>query len=636
MPKYLSFLLLSILIVLLGFATIQLWSPENQTHEVEFTSEELQWLKEHPVIKVAIDPDFAPYEFYKNNQAQGIAMDYLEYIEYQYGIAFEVTEFTNWTNSLDSIKNREADILSAVANTPQRSEYMLFTEAYTSMQNVVLIRNDTSDTFKNSDLATMHVAVIKDYIAQDLLEIHYPGIKLYKATDISEGLRALSLGQVDAFVVDSAQAAYYTPKVGVNNLKMNRNIRLGFDLPLTFGVRKDAPELRNILSKIINSTPEDIHLQIQNNWEVNSFEPGVNTQLLIIISLLVTVVVLASILMVIWNSTLNTQVIQKTKNMREEIDKRITVESQLRDLINAIPYPVSVKDNKGIYVYANTAYSDLISIPVKNIINYQDTDLYDVSPNVNRTLMSDGDNTVLNTQKPYRIKSLEVALASGRKVFDVSKLPFAIDDSDSDNGLLSFSVDITEQHDSQVDLKNLNEHLEEIVDQRLREFKEKNDKLLQSFTTLKTSEQNLTALNSELSTSLDVLERTQDKLVDVEKFAALGRSASAIAHEMNTPIGIGISAITFGFKEVQKITDGLQENTIKVRSIVSTLERLEESLDLVDSSLNKMLTTTKSLDKLTTDQWKDDLDTFIFNELIENCFHSIKDKLHEKKQCSLR
>lgn len=108
MPKYLSFLLLSILIVLLGFATIQLWSPENQTHEVEFTSEELQWLKEHPVIKVAIDPDFAPYEFYKkNNQAQGIAMDYLEYIEYQYGIAFEVTEFTNWTNSLDSIKKIE-------------------------------------------------------------------------------------------------------------------------------------------------------------------------------------------------------------------------------------------------------------------------------------------------------------------------------------------------------------------------------------------------------------------------------------------------------------------------------------------------------------------------------------------------
>lgn len=628
MPKYLSFLLLSILIVLLAFASIQLWAPADETNSVQLTATEIQWLKDHPVIKVAIDPDFAPYEFHDGQQAQGIAMDYLEYIEYQHGIKFEIARFKDWTDSLDSIRNKKADMLSAVGDTPQRSEYMLFTESYISMQNVVLIRSDTSDDFADTDLATMHVAVIKDYIAQDLLELHYPGIRLYKATDISDGLRSLSLGQVDAFVVDSAQAAYYIPKIGANNLKMNKNISLGFDLPLHFGIRKDAPELRSILSKIINSIPEEIDEQIQNNWKTNSFEPGINTQLFVSVIILVAVIALSGFLMVLWNSTLNAQVEQKTENMRSEIEKRITVEEQLRKLINAIPYPVSVKDTKGIYIYANSAYSDLINVPVANIIGNQDMDLLDISPTITRSVMSDGDVTVLRSQQPYTIKSIEVPLARGHKVFDITKLPFQIDETEP-NGILSFSVDITEQHDSQVDLKNLNEHLEEIVEQRLKEFTEKNDKLLESFTLLQTSEQNLTALNNELSTSLDVLQRTQDKLVEVEKFAALGRSASGIAHELNTPIGIGISAVTYGFSEIKSVSDKVKDRSISVRSIVNKLERVEQSLDLVDSSISKMLDIAKSLDKLTTTQWKEEDDSFLLRNLIHECFERTQKRLKE-------
>ncbi|GKT20901.1 hypothetical protein ADUPG1_004439, partial [Aduncisulcus paluster] len=96
MPKYLSFFILSLLIVLLGIASIQLWTPAEDTDQLYFTTAEREWLTDHPVIKVAIDPDFAPYEFYDGNTAQGIAMEYLEYIEFQYNIDFEITHFTSW------------------------------------------------------------------------------------------------------------------------------------------------------------------------------------------------------------------------------------------------------------------------------------------------------------------------------------------------------------------------------------------------------------------------------------------------------------------------------------------------------------------------------------------------------------
>ncbi len=237
--------------MLLSLASIQMWEPVNTAYEVQFTAQERQWLRDNPIIRVAIDPDFAPYEFYQGGQAQGIGLDYLEYMTYQYGLEFEVTHYDSWTDSLDAIRNEEADIITALVESPQRAEFMLFTPSYTAIQNVVLVRNDTNSDFSEAEMTTMDVAVIKDYFAQDLLELHYPGISLYEASDISDGLRALSFGQVDAFVVDSAQAAYYIPKIGVNNLKMNDNIRLGFDLPLRFGVRKNAKELRSVLSKII-------------------------------------------------------------------------------------------------------------------------------------------------------------------------------------------------------------------------------------------------------------------------------------------------------------------------------------------------------------------------------------------------
>lgn len=620
MPKYLSFVLIFILIALLAFASLQIWTPSEDAYIVEFTTAEREWLKDHPIITVAIDPEFAPYEYYRDNKAHGIAMDYLEYIEYQYNLKFEFTHTDNWTDSVEAVKTGEADMLSAVAKTPQREEFLLFSEPYTIIQNVVLIRNDYNDNFDDTELASMHVAVIKDYYSQNLLELHYPGINLYKATDISDGLRALSLGRVDAFVVDSAQATFYIPEVGANNLKMNSNISLGFDLPLHFGVRQTAPELRNILSKIVNGIPADVDEQILNNWNVHAFEPGISSSLILTVIAIAAIIVLSSVLMIAWNSTLNTQVEDKTKDMRKEIENKKIVESQLRDLINAIPYPVSVKTHEGIYIYANEAYSDLVSIPVANIIGQQDRELYKVSPYVNETIMLQGDEYVLGTNQTYRINAHVARHSKGRLILDSTKLPFKISDN-APNGILNFSVDITEQYDTAADLKELNENLEEIVESRIHEYTQKNEELVQSLNTLQESEHKLIDLNKELEISLEVLNKTQDKLVEVEKFAALGRSASAIAHEMNTPLGVGISAISFGQSEIRYISNGIEDKSLHMSTLLDKLDRVEESLHLVESSVSKMLTVTHSLNLLTMEEWNEPPVSFELKSLIETCYN---------------
>jgi len=602
MRKYISFFLLAALIVLLTFISIQLWSPVEDVSEVTFSVTEQEWLKAHPVITVAIDPEFAPYEFTEGEQIQGIAIEYLNYIELQYGLKFEITHADNWTDSLNALKSQEVDMLSAVARSPQRDVYTLFTESYTTIQNVVLIRQDTPADFTDKDLTSMYVAVIKDYFAQDLLELHYPGIQLYKALDISDGLRALSLGEVDAFVVDSAQASYYIPRTGANNLKMNNTISLGFDLPLHFGIRKNAPELRNILSKIIQGIPQEVHDQIQNQWSTDAFDPGIDTKLLVSIMFLGGIILLSSVLMVFWNTSLNKLVASKTADVREEIENRAIVEDQLHELIHAIPYPVSLKNYKGVYIYANRAFSDLIGLPVDKIKGQQDTTLYNLSQSINKTLMSDGDLDVLYSSETFHIDALDVLVSNEKRVFEVTKRPLKTDDV-SPHGILSFFVDITDEHTSQNQLKDLNEHLEEIINDRVNEFNNRNKDLTFSLAELQSSEQSLIHLNKELQVSLDVLETTQSKLVEVEKFAAMGRASSAIAHEMNTPLGIGVSAASFSHNQIKSILNGLQEQNISKKEIVERLNQINESSELIGSNADKLILISKRLNMLTSEDW---------------------------------
>lgn len=86
-------------------------------------------------------------------------------------------------------------------------------------------------------------------------------------------------------------------------------------------------------------------------------------------------------------------------------------------------------------------------------------------------------------------------------------------------------------------------------------------------------QQDLEKANARLKTSLDTLERTRDQLVQSEKMAALGGLVAGVAHEINTPVGIGVTAASF-----------LQSKT-------ETLQRLYGKGDLKRSDLENYLAT---------------------------------------------
>ena len=77
---------------------------------------------------------------------------------------------------------------------------------------------------------------------------------------------------------------------------------------------------------------------------------------------------------------------------------------------------------------------------------------------------------------------------------------------------------------------------------------------------------NLVEVNQELQQTLDQLKQTQGNLVQSEKLAALGSLVAGIAHELNTPIGNGLTVASSLLDESRglhkQITEGLTKSAL--------------------------------------------------------------------------
>ena len=96
-------------------------------------------------------------------------------------------------------------------------------------------------------------------------------------------------------------------------------------------------------------------------------------------------------------------------------------------------------------------------------------------------------------------------------------------------------------------LEKLNSELEQRVAKRTAQLEERSRQLEER--------------NEELQTTLIQLRTAQRQLVESEKMAALGGLVAGIAHEINTPIGIGFTAATFLSDQAKQLQQQIELST---------------------------------------------------------------------------
>ncbi len=104
---------------------------------------------------------------------------------------------------------------------------------------------------------------------------------------------------------------------------------------------------------------------------------------------------------------------------------------------------------------------------------------------------------------------------------------------------------------------------------------------------------------SKLKNSLEVLQDTKDKLIESERMAVLGQLVMGVAHELNTPIGICITASTYLEEISADFILNVSSGKLTKKALEIYSDKVAEASDVILKSLSKgskLINTFKGID----------------------------------------
>ncbi|MDW7550609.1 PAS domain-containing protein [Pseudoalteromonas sp. McH1-7] len=179
----------------------------------------------------------------------------------------------------------------------------------------------------------------------------------------------------------------------------------------------------------------------------------------------------------------------------------------------------------------------------------------------------------------------------------------ARDENDKALRIAGALKDIADLKAHQQALQSLNEQLEIKVAMRTDELYKKNQKLEQAMIELK---------------------QTQEELIESEKMASLGVVVAGVAHEINTPLGIAITALSHNEDCLSDLVDKLENKTLKQADLVASIASQKEGYLLVTRNLRRAESLISNFKQVAVDQSSEVERDINLLEYINDVFDSLK------------
>jgi ABC-type amino acid transport substrate-binding protein len=294
------------------------------TFAATFTPQERAWLASHPVIRVGIDPQWVPVEFFDAaGVPRGMTPAYLERIGGMLGVRFEVVPGLSWSEALQRLSRRELDLLPAVAANPERVARMHITEPYLSFPAAIFSATNVAFLGRLDVLRGKPVAVVEGEAVQEWLRREWPELVLVPVADTRAALRAMAEGRVFAFVGNLVTTSYYIGQSGLTDVRVAGET--GFAYRLGMGVRSDWPELAAIVHKAVEAIPAHERERIVRDWISIRYEHSLDTRLLwavVAASALLLLAVLGERALTLNRANARLQRLAKENQLTEERERR--------------------------------------------------------------------------------------------------------------------------------------------------------------------------------------------------------------------------------------------------------------------------------------------------------------------------
>ncbi|NGZ06976.1 MAG: HAMP domain-containing histidine kinase [Magnetococcales bacterium] len=139
--------------------------------------------------------------------------------------------------------------------------------------------------------------------------------------------------------------------------------------------------------------------------------------------------------------------------------------------------------------------------------------------------------------------------------------------------------------------------------------------------------QKLAMSNRALESSLTMLKRTQSQLLTSEKMAALGGLVAGVAHEINTPVGIGVTAASFLENRTQSCQTRYQDGTLTRADLEGYFQDARESSVMILANLTRAADLVRSFKQVAVDTSSEASRLFDFHTVIQQILQSLHPRL---------
>jgi len=144
--------------------------------------------------------------------------------------------------------------------------------------------------------------------------------------------------------------------------------------------------------------------------------------------------------------------------------------------------------------------------------------------------------------------------------------------------------------------------------------------------TVENRTQELKISNRELETSLERLMLAQQELVESEKMAALGALVGGVAHEVNTPLGVSVTAASHLSATVQQFSRQYGQGGLTRSQMEKFLMDCTEMVEMLEINLRRAAKLVNSFKQVAVDQTFEELRHIELKEYLEEILMSLQPK----------